>query len=156
MPTAGLPNPMRVSRAALLLLTALLAFPAAGAVFSYEGRSPWDAGYPQNPQMLCAWAYEEPGQDACTVTTNVRVAEIVRVRIAGSAKVHVNLFDNEGPLGLPEQRAVVDCARTCIHYLWGGAHTDPRWTMIVDSEAGGPAVIQVSVESETRLADGSL
>lgn len=154
MPFRGLPLSMPVSRvAAVVLLAALLAFPAAGANLVLQGNSPWDAGYPQNPQQYCIVVYEEPSEHRCEVRGNVQAVAYVRVRIVGEADVHVSVVDNAGKIGLPEQRAVVDCSRSCIHMIWGGAYTDEDWTMRVYATGHTRGFVQVSLESRSFFVD---
>ena len=137
--------------AALVALAAVA--PAVGAEYVASGRSPWDSGYPLNPQMYCAVVFDEGGEHFCKVQGPVRNVEIVRVRIAGKGHVHVSLVDDVGPLGLPEQRASVDCDRSCVVPIPGGQHHDTAWTMYVWLDAPGPAALQASVEARAALTE---
>lgn len=153
MPPRMIRDAMPVSRVAVLLLTALLAFPAAGATLVLRGNSPWDAGYPTNPQQYCILVFDEPDQNVCEVRGNVQAVYMVRVRIVGEANVHVSVVDNWGALGLPEQRAVVDCARSCISPIFAGPFTDDDWTMVAYTSAGEATTVQVSLESRSHFVD---
>jgi hypothetical protein len=144
-------------RLVLLLLLALVAasaLPPAGGRYVTQGRSPWEGGYSLNPQMYCAVVYDTAGEEDCSVSGQVRSVDIVRVRIVGAGSAHVAIVDMTGnALGLPEQRAVVDCDATCIVDIPGPAWTDPDWVMWVDTASPGNSVVQVSVETRTQIVD---
>ena len=144
----------RPALVATVLLAALLATPLAGGRYVFYGHSPWDSGYPLNPQLYCAVVYDEAGEQDCYVRGNVRGAEIVRVRIVGTASAHVSVVDMQGPInGYPEQRAIVDCSQTCVVEIPGGSWDDPDWAMYVFTTGGANSVVQVSVESGARTVD---
>ena len=139
-----------------LALAALLAFPLAGGRYVVQGTSPWQAGYSLNPQMYCAVVYDEPGEQDCMVQGEVRNAEIVRVRMVGPGSVHVSIVDMRGAIGLPEQRAVIDCDASCvvpIPHPVGAGWSDKDWTMWVETSTPGRGAVEVSVETATRLDD---
>lgn len=156
MDAPEMPSPMR--RPVFLLLLALVAasaLPPAGGRYVLQGRSPWEAGYSLNPQFYCAVVYDAAGDEDCSVSGQVRSVEIVRVRMVGEGSVHVAIVDMKGSaLGLPEQRAVVDCDASCIVKIPGPAWTDPDWVMWVDASGSAGSAIQVSVETRTQVADG--
>lgn len=137
-----------------VLLLALAVGPLAEARYVASGQSPWRAGHPLNPQLYCAVLFDEPGDEFCKVQGSVIGAEIVRVRIAGTGSVHVSVKDDRGPLGEPEQRAVVDCNKTCLAHIPYAPFDDDAWTMYVWMDAPGPAAfIEVSIEGRARVTE---
>ena len=155
MVSRGPPRAMR--RPVFLLvvvLAALLASPLAHGRYVFQGKSPWDSGYPLNPQMYCAVLYDEAGQQDCTVTGNVRGAEVVRIRIVGTARVEVTIVDMKGPVHeLPEQRAIVECTQTCLVPIPGSPFTDPDWVMRTYTSSPGVSFVEASVESGAQLTE---
>jgi hypothetical protein len=109
-----------------------------------------------NPQMYCDVVYDTGGEEDCTVSGQVRSAEMVRIRIVGQGSVHVAIVDMRGAIGLPEQRAVIDCSASCIVSIPYGPHSDPDWVMWVDTASPGNSVIAVSVETRTQIEDRDL
>lgn len=143
--------PMHRPALLALALVALLAAPLGAGRYVVEGRSPWEAGYSFNPQFYCVVVYDEPGSQACSVRGKVTGVDIVRVRMAGPGTVHVSVVDMSGPLGLPEQRAIVDCTSSCVVPIPYGPHSDTDWLMRVDTATTGRGAIQVSLETRASL-----
>lgn len=146
---------MRRSLAPFAVLLLVLAMPLGGARVVAEGRSPWEAGQPLNPQMYCVVVFDDWGTQDCRLRGEVREVEVVRVRIVGAARVVVSVVDEEGdnPERLPEQRAYVDCAASCLHVIHGGPFTDDPWKMVVRATSPGGAFVSVTLESATRVRD---
>lgn len=140
----------------VVVLTALAATgPLAEARVFLQGESPVAFGAPGNPQFYCVVVFDAPGTQMCKVTGRVRGVDMVRIRIAGPADVHVSVIDEAGPIGLPEQRAVVDCSRTCDVPIPYGPHSDDKWSMWVWASSPGPAAaIEASLEMRAVITRG--
>lgn len=144
---------MRRALAAFALVVLVLAMPLAGGRVVAEGRSPWQAGQPGNPQMYCAVVFDDWGTQECRIMGSVRDVEVVRVRILGAAKVSVLVVDEVGdnPERLPEQRAFVECVSSCNHWIAGAPYTDDPWRIVVRATSPGGAFVSVSLETLLRV-----
>ena len=143
-------------RVPLLVVLLALAGPLAGATTYLQGTSPVAYAVPGNPQFYCAVVFDAPGEQFCRVEGRVAQVDYVRIRIVGQAQVHVSVIDESGPLGLPEQRAVVTCTQTCQVPLLGAPHSDAKWSMWVWATAYGPAAFtEASLESRVPLRTGA-